>query len=284
MPINRNPVPSGGLILSCVPAVVTFVAAFLVPLLLVLGLAFTNEGGTITFDNFVEVLTDEYYAEIFLRTFKLAALVTIVATIVGTFEAYYLSRLTGRMRMIVLMAILGPLFISVVVRTLGWQIILGNNGPVSSFLQATGFAESSPNLLYGELAIFIGLLHMVLPYMVLNVWTALMGYDTKTESAARSLGAEQHTVFAKVVLPQIMPGVLSGALTVFALSMSAFATPALLGGRTTKMISTAVYDEFLTTFNWHLGATLALLLLAANIFISYALNKAVERRYKGVFA
>ncbi|WP_372387340.1 ABC transporter permease [Xanthomonas axonopodis] len=284
MAINRNAVGSARLLVSCVPALVTFAIAFAVPMLLIFKLGISDADGSISFANFAAIATDEYYQEIFIRTFKLAGAVTAVALVVGTFEAYYLNALSGRARMLTLMAILGPLFISVVVRTLGWQIVLGNSGPVSELLQATGLAQGPPNLLFGEFAIFIGLLHMVLPYMVLNVWTALMRYDEKTEKAARSLGAGSGTVFFKVVLPQIMPGVLSGGLTVFALSMSAFATPALLGGRTTKVVATAVYDEFLSTFNWNLGATIAVILLVLNILIAYSLNRWVECKFKGVFA
>jgi putative spermidine/putrescine transport system permease protein len=284
MSINRNSVDSLRLLATCIPAVITFVIVFAVPMVLIFKLGVSTEDGAFSLQNFFAIAGDEYYQEIFARTFKLAALVTIVAVAIGIFEGYYLNGLFGRMRMLVLMAILGPLFVSVVVRTLGWQIILGNNGPISQFLQMIGLAKGPADLLFGELAIFIGLLHMVLPYMILNIWTALMSYDDKTEKAARSLGAGSGTVFFKIVLPQIMPGVLSGALTVFALSMSAFATPALLGGRTTKVVATAVYDEFLSTFNWNLGASIAIILLALNIFTAFFLNKWVERKFKGVFA
>lgn len=284
MSTSRNPVDSMRLLATCLPAVITFLIVFAVPMVLIFKLGVSTEDGAFSLDNFFAIAGDEYYQEIFARTFKLAALVMIVAVAIGVFEGYYLNGLSGRIRMLVLMAILGPLFVSVVVRTLGWQIILGNNGPISYFLQAIGLAKGPADLLYGELAIFIGLLHMVLPYMILNIWTALMSYDDKTEKAARSLGAGSGTVFFKIILPQIMPGVLSGALTVFALSMSAFATPALLGGRTTKVVATAVYDEFLSTFNWNLGASIAIILLALNIFTAFFLNKWVERKFKGVFA
>lgn len=284
MSTSRNSVDSMRLLATCAPAVITFLIVFAVPMALIFKLGVSTEDGAFSLANFVAIAGDEYYQEIFARTFKLAALVTIVAVVIGVFEGYYLNSLSGRIRMLVLMAILGPLFVSVVVRTLGWQIILGNNGPVSYVLQVVGLAKGPADLLYGELAIFIGLLHMVLPYMILNIWTALMSYDDKTEKAARSLGAGSGTVFFKIVLPQIMPGVLSGALTVFALSMSAFATPALLGGRTTKVVATAVYDEFLSTFNWNLGASIAIILLALNIFTAFFLNKWVERKFKGVFA
>ncbi|MFJ9993074.1 ABC transporter permease [Pseudomonas putida] len=284
MSISRNAVGSMRLLATCIPALITFVVVFAIPMVLIFKLGISTEDGAFSLQNFVAIAGDEYYQEIFARTFKLAALVTIVAVAIGIFEGYYLNGLYGRTRMLVLMAILGPLFVSVVVRTLGWQIILGNNGPISQFLQMTGLAKGPADLLFGELAIFIGLLHMVLPYMILNIWTALMSYDDKTEKAARSLGAGAGTVFFKIVLPQIMPGVLSGALTVFALSMSAFATPALLGGRTTKVVATAVYDEFLSTFNWNLGASIAIILLALNVFTAFFLNKWVERKFKGVFA
>ena len=99
----------------------------------------------------------------------------------------------------------------------------------------------------------------------------------------RSLGAPSFSVFRRVVLPQLLPGVLSGSIIVFALAASAFATPALLGGRRLKVAATAAYDEFLNTLNWPLGATIAVLLLMANIAIILGCNRWIERRFRAVF-
>jgi putative spermidine/putrescine transport system permease protein len=118
---------------------------------------------------------------------------------------------------------------------------------------------------------------------VLAVWTALQRLDPQIENAAVSLGASALTVIRRIILPQIMPGVLSGAVIVFSLSASAFATPAIIGGRRLKVAATLAYDEFLNTLNWPLGAAVAILLLLALVLIVVGSNTLIERRYAESF-
>jgi putative spermidine/putrescine transport system permease protein len=108
--------------------------------------------------------------------------------------------------------------------------------------------------------------------------------DPAVERAAVSLGASAFTVVRRIVVPLAMPGILGGSVMVFALAASAFATPAIIGGRRLKVIATAAYDEFLNTLNWPLGASLAVLLLAINVVLLFASNRLIERRYRAVFA
>jgi putative spermidine/putrescine transport system permease protein len=124
---------------------------------------------------------------------------------------------------------------------------------------------------------------VLMPFMVLSVWAALQRLDPQIENAALSLGASQVTVLRRIVLPQIMPGILSGAIIVFALAASAFATPSIIGGRRLKVAATLAYDEFLNTLNWPLGAAVAVLLLIALVLIIVGSNRIVERRYAEVF-
>ena len=124
------------------------------------------------------------------------------------------------------------------------------------------------------------LVHVMLPFMIIPVWTSLQKLDPSAEQAALSLGASQVTVMRKIVLPQVMPGVLSGTLIVFGLAASSFAIPGLLGGRRLKMVATVVYDEYLHELNWPLGAAIALTLLVANLVVMLSYNRLVEGRYK----
>ena len=135
-------------------------------------------------------------------------------------------------------------------------------------------------ILYTETAVVIALVHVMLPFMVIPVWTSLQKLDAGVENAALSLNASQFTTLRRVVLPQVLPGVLSGSLIVFGLSASAFAIPVLLGGRRLKMVATVVYDEYLHELNWPLGATIALLLLLANLAVMLSYNRVVEGSYK----
>jgi len=137
--------------------------------------------------------------------------------------------------------------------------------------------------MFTETGVVVALTHVLIPFMILSVWTTLQRVDPQTENAARSLGASQATILRRIVLPQVMPGILTGAIIVFALAASAFATPAIIGGRRLKVASTLAYDEFLNTLNWPLGAAVAVLLLIGLIAIIVGSNRLIERRYAQVF-
>jgi putative spermidine/putrescine transport system permease protein len=271
------------------PALVVYLALLLVPLALTAMLSFNAFDGTkgiqptYTLHNYVEIISDGYYHEIFLRTGGLALAVTFLCVLFGVPETIILARMKSPWRGLFLVVILGPLLISVVVRTLGWSILLGNKGLVNELLMAIGAIDSPIRMVFTMTGVVIALTHVLIPFMVIAVWATLQKLDPQVENAGLSLGASPATVFRRVILPQILPGVLSGSIIVFALAASAFATPALLGGRRLKVVATAAYDEFLSTLNWPLGASIAVILLIANVVIIVGCNRLVERRFKQVF-
>lgn len=233
--------------------------------------------------NYADIIADSYFHEVFLRTFRIALLVTLLCALLGAPQAYILRRMKTPWRSICLLIVLGPLMISVVSRTLGWALLLGSTGLVNQALLALGLVSTPIEFMYTETGVVIALTHVLVPFMVLSVWASLQRLDPQVENAALSLGAGPATVLRRIVLPQIVPGILSGSIIVFALAASAFATPAIIGGRRLKVAATLAYDEFLNTLNWPLGATVAVLLLVANIVIIVGCNRLVERRYKQVF-
>ncbi|HSV78717.1 MAG TPA: ABC transporter permease [Ramlibacter sp.] len=261
----------------------------LVPLAMTALLSFNVFDGTrgvlpgLTLANYAEVLGDGYYHEIFLRTGGLALAVTLLCVLIGVPETIILARMANPWRSLFLVVILGPLLISVVVRTLGWAILMGNHGLINQALMALGLTQEPVKLLFTMTGVVVALTHVLVPFMVISVWAALLKLDPQVENAGLSLGAAPFTVFRRVVLPQILPGVLSGSIIVFALAASAFATPAILGGRKLKVVATAAYDEFLSTLNWPLGASIAVLLLIANVVIVLGCNRLIERRFAAVF-
>lgn len=229
--------------------------------------------------NYTAVLSDPYYYTIFLRTFVLSLLVTMLCVLIGVPEAYFLFRMRDPWRSLCLVMVLGPLLISVVVRTLGWSILLGREGLINTLLLKLGIVDHPLQMIFTFGAVTIAMVHVLVPLMVLSVWTSLTRLDPAVSQAARSLGAGRFKVMWRVVLPQITPGILSGSLIVFALTASAFATPALIGGRRLKVVATTAYDEFLGTLNWPLGAAIAMVLLLINVVIIVGYNRAVERRF-----
>lgn len=272
------------------PALALFGLMVLLPLGLTLLLSFqrfsheTGVQGGFTLAAYATVLGDGYYWEVFGRTGWVALLTTLICVALGAPEAYILSRMAPRWRGVFLLVILGPLLISVVARTLGWALLFGGEtGLINHALMKLGVIASPIPFMFTETGVAIALTHVLVPFMILAVWAALQRVDPQTENAAMSLGASHFTILRRIVFPQVLPGVLSGGIIVFALAASAFATPAIIGGRRLKVAATLAYDEFLNTLNWPLGAAVAVLLLVALIAIIVGSNRLVERRYAQVF-
>lgn len=271
------------------PSVLVMLAFVALPLVLTLSMSLypydsaQMMGSTMTSANYAEVLSDDYFHVIFVRTFGMAFLVTLICIAIGVPEAYVLSRLSSQWRAVSMVVVLGPLLISVVVRTLGWAVLLGSEGLINKTLLMVGLIDAPIKMLYTFTGVVIALTHVLMPFMVLAVWASLQKLDRATEQAAESLGASMFTVMWRIVFPQVIPGVLSGGLIVFASAASAFATPAIIGGRRLKVVPTTIYDEFLGNLNWPLGATIAVLLVVLVLTVSLVANRLVERRWKQVF-
>ncbi|HRD77528.1 MAG TPA: ABC transporter permease [Hyphomicrobiaceae bacterium] len=276
--------------LLAAPGLLLFVGVVLIPLAMTVLLSFHDWGQTkgvepvLILKNWREIAADSYFHEMFLRTFRIAFLVTIITALLGAPEAYILHRMRAPWKGLFLLVVIGPLLISVVARTLGWALLFGgNSGLVNKVLMDNKIIASPIPFMFTETGVVVALAHVLMPFMVLSVWASLQRLDPQVENAAASLGASQPTILRRIVLPQVMPGVLSGAIIVFALAASAFASPAIIGGRRLKVASTLAYDEFLNTLNWPLGAAVAVLLLIAIAAVIVGSNRLVERRYQEVF-
>ena len=272
------------------PALGLFLAVVVIPLAMTLMLSFHDWGQykgiepVFILKNWHEIWSDSYFHEMFARTFRIAVLATLITMVLGAPEAYILNRMRAPWKGVFLLVILGPLLISVVARTLGWALLFGGkNGVVNMALMKIGLINTPLPFMFTETGVVIALAHVMMPFMVLSVWAALQKLDPQIENAALSLGASHFTVMRRIILPQIMPGLLSGGIIVFSLAASAFATPAIIGGRRLKVAATLAYDEFLNTLNWPLGAAVAILLLVALVIIVVCSNALIERRYQAVF-
>lgn len=256
----------------------------LLPLLLTAVLSFqrfshdTGVHNEFTLVSYATVLGDSYYWQVFGRTAWVSLLTTLICVLVGAPEAYILSRMQPPWRSVFLLVILAPLLVSVVVRAFGWSLVLGPAGFVNQFFEAVGIGRV--RMLYTPIAVVVALVHVMLPFMVIPVWTSLQKLDPQVENAALSLGASRFTVLRRVVLPQVVPGLLSGGLIVFALSASALAIPGLLGGRRLKMVATLIYDEYLHELNWPLGAAIAVALLVVNLVVMLGTQALLESHYR----
>jgi len=269
------------------PGLVLFLSLLLIPMLMTIVLSFNvydmDMGaipGEYTIAHYLKVLGDSYYYEIFFRTYWISLCVALICMVVGVPEAYIISKMQSPWRSIMLLVVLAPLLVSVVVRAFGWSLLLNNTGLVNSLFTLIGIGPV--RMIYTETAVIIALVHVMLPFMVIPVWTSLQKLDPAVENAALSLNASYLKTLTRVIFPQVMPGILSGSIIVFGLTASAFAIPGLLGGRRIKMAATLVFDLYKNELNWPLGATIAIILLAVNLAIILTYNRFFESRYRKI--
>jgi putative spermidine/putrescine transport system permease protein len=199
-------------------------------------------------------LWELYYANLFVRTLRLSLAVTVVCVALGYPLAYLLARARPRIMTLGLFLLIMPLMVSTVIRVFGWVVILGNEGLVNQALRRLG-AGDGVQLLHTEGAVIIGLAQQSMPLMA-----SIERISPSLEEAARNLGASWAQMFARTILPLSVPGLLSGVLLVFSVSMSAFVTPALMGGRRTRMVGQQIYEEVLTAYDWPGAASLTIIL------------------------
>ena len=204
-------------------------------------------------------LWELYYANLFFRTLRLSLAVTVVCVALGYPLAYLLARARPRIMTLGLFLLIMPLMVSTVIRVFGWVVILGNEGLVNQALRRLG-AGDGVRLLHTEGAVIIGLAQQSMPFMVLPLMASIERISPSLEEAARNLGASWGQMFTRTILPLSIPGLLSGALLVFSVSMSAFVTPALMGGRRSRMIGQQIYEEVLSAYNWPGAASLTIVL------------------------
>jgi putative spermidine/putrescine transport system permease protein len=220
-----------------------------------------------TLVNYFAVVTDPFYLLLIGRTIGLGLIVTIVTLILGYPLALKIVRSPPRMKSILLAITLSPLLINIVVRTYAWLVLLGDKGLINHWLMVSGIVSSPLPINGTVLSVTIGLVHITLPFMVLSLMSVIQRIDQSLPEAAQSLGASSFHVMRRIILPLSLPGIGAGSLFVFCFTVSAFITPALLGGNRVETISTFIYQKFTFSVNWPMGATLVFFLLAINLIV-----------------
>jgi ABC-type spermidine/putrescine transport system permease subunit I len=234
----------------------------------------------LTFENYLKIF-DLYYLRLFGRTLRLGLITTAVCVVLGYPLAYCLARARPRWQAVGLFLLIMPLMVSAVIRVFGWIVILGRKGLVNQTLVALGFEPV--RLLYSETAVVIGLVNIFVPFMVLPIVASIERISPSLEEAAQNLGADWYRMFRRVILPLSLPGLISGCLLVYSLSISAFVTPALMGNPRERMAGQQIYDEVLVSFNWPGASSLSLTLVlvtAALLFGALFATRHASRREK----
>lgn len=212
-------------------------------------------------DNWAGVLGDRFYWLILWQTIRIALITTLVCIVVGYVPAYFIARSQTRYKMLLVLLLMLPFWVSYIIRTMSWINVLGTTGALNKFLLWLGIIHAPLALLYNEATVILGLVNYLLPFMILNVYVSLSGIDTSLTSAARTLGASPWQAFMQVTLPLSMPGVAAGSLLCFVLGAGTYITPQILGGPGNTMFANLIYGEVITRLNWPFGSVLSLVLL-----------------------
>lgn len=260
------------------PAAVFAAALFLLPVGILLSEAFRTETGWSAWA-YVEFFSNPRNQTVFWRTLKLAALVAGVSAVIGYAAAFAIVNLppSSRGRMFGLVTL--PLMISPVARTYAWLVILGRTGFVNQILLDLGLTEGPIRILFSETAVFIGLLQLFLPLMIISLVSAMENMPKDAIAAARVLGANWFQVFWRVILPLTREGLVIGGTLVFTGSMTAYITPAILGGSKVLMLETLLYQR-VTVANDFVSASVIAMILIVMAFSANLLLKQVASARK----
>lgn len=245
------------------PLVLLLGFAFLVPVAkLLAGSVFAPSA---TAEHWLRIVQEPIFLRILLRTVQTAAIVTVLTFLLGYPVALIMSRLGGHAAMLVAACVLIPLWTSVLVRSYAWIVLLQRTGIVNNTLLSWGLIDQPLRLIYTEGAVILAMTHVLLPYMILPIFSSLRSIPPELDRAARNLGAGPWTSFRAVTLPLSLPGVYAGAIMVFILSLGFYVTPALVGGPQNLTIATLIGQQTTELLNWPFAGALAGLLLVVTL-------------------
>lgn len=266
-----------------VPYIVWSLIMLLLPMLLIVFYAVTDSGNTIinfsfTLDNFRKFFTDPDFLLVLWRSITIALKTTVICILIGYPTAYFISRCSDKVRNVLILVITLPMWINMLVRTYAWIGILSDGGILQSLFKMLGLG--SPQLLYTEGAVLLGMVYNFIPFMILQINTSLSKMDKSLLEAAADLGANRFHTFWKVIFPLSLPGVISGITLVFLPAVSSFFIPKLLGGGQYFLIGNVIENQFITVGEWNFGSAISVI-MAVIMMISMYLVRYVEKRNSG---
>ncbi|MBP6766415.1 MAG: ABC transporter permease [Reyranella sp.] len=258
--------------LPALPALILLFVFFLFPVVRMLG--FSLESGTL--DWYAKALGEQLYLRVFWNTFEIALLVTFFCLLLGYPLGFLMATTTPFWATVGFIFVLLPLWTSVLVRTYAWMVLLGRNGVFNRTLMEAGIISDPIPLLHNFTGVLIGMVHVLLPYMVLPIYGAVRKVDPAIPAAAAGLGASSFAIFRRIYLPLTLNGIFAGSVLVFVLSLGFFITPALLGGGRVMMIAVLIEQQVREALNWPFAAALSAVLLVFT-FAVYALAQRFTR-------
>ncbi|MFE9694909.1 ABC transporter permease [Micromonospora sp. NPDC005806] len=269
------------------PATLWVLAIFAIPTMILLASSvMTYNGakvtGPVTTEHYTDLFGDSYFRSVLWDTVWTSVVVGLVCTAAGLLVSHFLVRSRSRLRTLVLLIVVSPLVSSVVVRTYGWLVLLQDDGLLNKMLLWTGVSDSPTAFIGSWSAVIVGLVHVLLPFAVFTAMSSVQGVDPALERASRDLGAGPVRTFFQITLPLIRPGLISGFMLTFAISLGSFAAAAVLGGGRVQTLATLVRDRMVVSLEWGQAAAVAVIILVVSAATVSALLWAGNRSRKGM--
>ena len=268
------------------PAGLLFVLFFVLPFGVMMAMSFysgnpaTNPNAYLTTRHYERFLFDTagIFHDALWSTLRIGLITTIASLLIGYPLAHWMARMQSRLgHALVLMAVIAPMLTGIVVRTFAWMTLLQDRGVINATLMGWGVISEPLPLMYNEFGTILALVHIYVPFMVLTLTGVIGRIDERLEQAARNLGANRFQAFLEVTLPLSLPGILAGSLLVFALSISAYVTPFLMGGTDVLTLPMLIYQQVGASFNLGFAGALGVVLLAVSLVIVVAYNNVLGR-------
>ena len=265
------------------PAAILLAVLLVLPILIMASYSFYEfvtagvEKPDYTLANWHEFFTDSYYHLFLWKTARVAAITALCCAVMGYIPAYFIWMTGFRHKWLLLLLLIVPFWISFTIRTFSWIHILGEQGAINATLLWLGVIHEPLRMLYTEGAVIMGMIHFLLPYMILNVYVSLEGIDRDLISAARTLGCTSAEAFREVTLPLSLPGLCAGLLLCFVLAAGSYVTPQILGGNRDALFGNLIFDTIMEQLNWPMGSTLSIVL-----FVLLGIVSAIYSRYMGL--
>ncbi len=254
------------------PALIFIVLLFLLPLIAVFVDTFKTKAGAWSIQEYSDFIQDPVVQKVYQRTIRLAAIVTVISALIGYPVSYAIARMRPGRRSIVMSLIILPLMTNPVARTYSWLVILGRLGLVNNVVETFHLSERPLRLLYTETAIILGLLHLFLPLMILSLVSAMENIRTDVEEAAQSLGANRLVVFLRIIVPLSADGLILGGTLVFTGCITAYVTPAILGGTRVLMLATLLYQRAMVLIDWNSATIIAMSMVLTTLVVNRILR------------
>lgn len=255
------------------PALVIVLLVAVVPVLWLSSLSFVNAAGQLGVENYERIFSSALYRNTFMVTLQISVAVTLACVVLGYPLCYWLANMPQCRAAILLVFVLVPFWTSVLVRTYAWLVLLQRNGVINDGLLAIGLIDEPLQLAHNLTGAIIGMIHIMLPFLVLPLYATMRGIDGDLVRAAIALGSSPRSAFWRVYLPMSLPGLFAGTVLVFILSLGFYVTPALLGGGRVQMLAQRIESTITVYANWGAASALGVVLLLIAVAMLWAMNR-----------